>query len=312
MIDLAFPKRTGLVLSLLAALLFSGCGMSASYRPAYQKTIRDFSGSAKYRKAVGVLVLANATPFNSEQAASPFMESFISSLESNASEALLLVPGQSDGPSFLWNPPRIANGDIDVFALSALARQAGINAVVSPVLMDTRLRTRNTGFWFFRDVAYSLQVQTAAAVYDAATGARLALGIMTDEVDIDADQAGIVRNGQEVEVDDLVELAEEMGDALGERMGDAIKNSQWASAVVSIEGGSCVVAAGSEVGIEVGDRFSVLDGSAILTGLDGQRYIVPGPKIGEITISRVSPRQSFGEPESGEIPPAGSILIPGQ
>ncbi len=312
MINLAFPKRTGLVLSLLVALLFSGCGMSASYRPAYQKTIRDFSSSDKYRKAVGVLVLANATLFNSEQVASPFMDAFISSLESNASEALLMVPGKSDVPPFLWNPPRIANRDIDVFTLSALARQAGINAVVSPVLMDIRLRTRKTGFWFFREVAYSLQVQTAAAVYDAATGARLALGIMTNEVDIDEDQAGIVRNGQEVEVDDLVELAEEMGDALGEQMGDAIKNSQWTSAVVSIEGGSCVVAAGSEVGIEVGDRFSVLDGSAILTGLDGQRYIVPGPKIGEITISRVSPRQSFGEPESGEIPPAGSILIPGE
>jgi hypothetical protein len=113
-------------------------------------------------------------------------------------------------------------------------------------------------------------------------------------------------------VSELVELAGEMGDALGERMGDAIKNSQWVSAVVSIEGRSCVIAAGSEVGIEVGDGFSVLDGSAVLTGLDGQRYIAPGPKIGEITISRVSPRQSFGEPESGEMPPAGSIVIPGR
>jgi hypothetical protein len=56
------------------------------------------------------------------------------------------------------------------------------------------------------------------------------------------------------------------------------------------------LAVGSEVGIEVGDRFSVLDGSAVLTGLDGQRYILPGPKIGEITINRVSPRQSFGAP----------------
>ncbi len=312
MIGLVGAKKNRLVLSLLVALLFSGCGLSSSYRSAYQKTIRDFSNSGKYRKAVGVLVLSNATMFKSEQAASPFMESFIYSLESTASDALLMVPGKSEVPPFLWNPPRIANRDIDVFTLSALARQAGINAVVSPVLMDTRLRTRKTGFWFFKDVAYSLQVQTAAAVYDAATGARLALEIMTDEVDIDEDQAGIIRNGQEVQVDDLAELAEEMGRALGERMGDAIKEGQWVSAVVSIEGGFCAIAAGSEVGIEVGDRFSALDGRAIMTGLDGQRYIVPGPKIGEITISRVSPRQSFGEPESGEIPPAGSILIPGR
>jgi hypothetical protein len=178
--------------------------------------------------------------------------------------------------------------------------------------MDIRLRTRNTGFWFFKDVAYSIQIQTAAAVYDAATGARLALRILTDEVDIDEDQAGIIRNGQEVQVDDLVEVAEEMGEELGEQMGDAIKASKWLSTVASIEGTSCLLMAGSEAGIEVGDLFSVLDGSTILTGIDGQRYIVPGPKIDEITINRVSPRQSSGTPESGKIPPVGSILIPGR
>ncbi|MEE4113980.1 MAG: hypothetical protein V2I40_14270 [Desulfobacteraceae bacterium] len=312
MTDIPGAKKNRLVLWLLVALLFYGCGLASSYRPAYQKTIRDFSISDKYRKAIGVLVLSNATMFNSAQVASPFMEAFISSLESNASDALLMEPGKSDVPPFLSNPPRIANRDIDVFTLSALARQAGLNAVVGPVLMDTRLRTRKTGFWFFKDVAYSLQVQTAATVYDAATGARLALGIMTDEVEIDETQAGMIRNGQEVQVDDLAELAKEMGAALGERMGDAINNSQWLSTVASIEGGSCVIPAGSGAGIEVGDRFSALDGRATLIGLDGQRYIVPGPKIGEITISRVSPRQSFGEPNSGEIPPTGSMLVPGQ
>jgi hypothetical protein len=311
MTDNAGPKNNGLVLSLLVAVLLFGCGISSSYRPAELKTIRDFSGSGQYRKVVGVLALSNTTIFRSEQVVSPFMDAFLSGLESHASDAFLMVPGKAEVPPFLWNPPRMPNRDIDVFSLSGLARQSGINAVVSPLLMDIRLRTRNTGFWFFKEVAYSLQVQTAAAVYDAATGARLALGIMTDEVDIDADQAGIIRNGQEVQAEELVELAEEMGDALGERMGDAIRDSVWVSAVVSIEGRSCVIAAGSEVGLEVGDRFSVLDGSAMLTGLDGQRYIIPGPKFGEITISRVSPHQSYGEPESAEVPPVGSILIPG-
>ena len=298
-------------IGLLLVFLLAGCGIASSYRPAEQKTIRDFSGSGKYRKVVGVLALSNATLFRSQQVASPFMDAFLSSLESNTSDALLMVPGTVDVPPFLWNPPLIANRDIDAFSLSGLARQAGVNAVVSPVLMDIRLRTRNTGFWFFKDVAYSLQVQTAATVYDAATGARLSLRIMTDDVEIDPDQAGIIRNGKEIEVAELVELAGEMGDALGERVGDAIEDSPWVSAVVSIEGQSCVIAAGSEVGVEVGDGFNVLDGRVIMTGLDGQRYTVPGPKIGEITISRVSPRQSFGEPESGETPPAGSIVIPG-
>lgn len=305
-------KKNVLPVLFLAALLISGCGIPSSYRPADIKTIRDFSGSGDYRKTVGVMALSNTTIFGSAQAASPFMAAFLSSMESTASGAKLVVPGKADAPPFLWNPPRTASGDLDVFTLSGLARQEGMNTVVSPLLMDIRLRTRDTGFWIFKDVAYSIQVQTAAAVYDVATGTRLAMGILTDEVDIDADQAGVIRNGQEVQVDDLVEVAQEMGEELGERMGDAVNDSKWLASVVSTENGACVITAGSEVGVQEGSRFTVLDGSGVLTGLDGQRYVVPGPKIGEITIQQVASRQSFGAPESGDLPPAGSILVPGE
>ena len=310
MIAFVDRRKSALFWSLLIALWLAGCGITSSYRSAGIKTIGDFSGSSDFRKAIGVLALSNTTIFTSEQATAPFMAAFLAGLEANASDAVLMVPGKADVPPFLWNPPRIANGDMDVFTLAGLARREGMNAVVSPILMDIRLRTRDTGFWLFKDVAYSIQVQTAAAIYDAATGARLTLGILTDEIDIDEDQASIIRNGLEAQVDDLVELAEEMGEALGERMGDAIQESLWLSAVVANEDGACTMPAGSEVGIQAGDRFSVLDSSVVLTGLDGQRYTVPGPKIGEITITRVAPRHAVGTPESGEPPPVGSILVP--
>jgi hypothetical protein len=115
-----------------------------------------------------------------------------------------------------------------------------------------------------------------------------------------------------VPVDDLVEVAEEMGEELGERMGDAIKDSQWVHCCGFNRG-----AVLHHCGWQRGGHRSGGHGSragwqrGILTGLDGQRYTLPGSKIGEITISRVSPRQSFGAPESGEMPPVGSILIPG-
>jgi hypothetical protein len=297
---------------LLLPLLICGCGISRSYRPADQKTIRDFSSSGNYRKTVGVIALVNATRFTSEQVALPFMTVFLSSMESAASDTLLVVPGEADAPPFLSDPPRMANGDLDVFALSKQVRAEGMNAVVSPLLLDIRVRTRDTGFWIFKEVAYSLQIQTAAALYDAITGARLALGILTDEIDIGEYEAGLIRNGQEVDVPDLVDVAEEMGAELGERLGDAISDSHWRTSVHALENGACIIRVGSEAGIEMGDIFTVLDGSDILTGLDGQRYIIPGPKIGEITISRVDPGQSFGAPESGGVPPVGSILVPGR
>jgi hypothetical protein len=310
MIKVSANKRRVLLFPLV--LMVAACGIASSYRPAVRKTIDDFSDTNVYRKTVGVLALVNTTMFTSPQVASPFLQSFLEGLKSEASDVRLRLADDTDAPSFLGTPPRIANGDIDVFHLSAAARQAGMNTILSPILMDIRVRKKDTGFWFFRDVSYRLQIQTAAACYDVITGSRLALGILTDEVDITGEQADSISNGREVQVDDLVEVAEKMGEKLGERMGEAVEKSKWLTSVVAIENGSCVLPAGSEVGIRIDDRFSVLDGSAVLTGLGEQRYIEPGWKIGEITIRQVTAGNSLGSPTSGDTPPVGSILVPGQ
>lgn len=302
-------KRTAAAL-LVAAFMLCGCGITASYRPADSMTIRDVDGGGAYRKRVGVIALANTTIFTSDQIAGPFLESFLASMTAQGGDVIWVLPGSPDAPPFLSDPPRVAIGEMDVFTLSALARQEGMNAVVSPVLMDIRVRSRNTGFWFFKEVTHHLQIQTAAALYDAITGARLDLKILTDEVDIDEQDAQIIRNGQEVQVDELVEMAQKMGEQLGDRMGDAIDESNWHASVVSVTQGGCVISAGRAAGIQVDDRFVVLGASQVITGLDNQRFIVPGTKIGELTITRVDDRSAFGVPVLGDPPPAGSIVVP--
>jgi len=294
------------------ALLVSGCGIASSYRMAPQKTIRDFSDNGRYVKRVGVVALLNNAPFADDQAAVPFMSAFLESIQAADSGAVLMIPGKTEEAAYLWNPPRLADGHLDVFALSRLARQEGLNALVSPVLMDIRVLTRKTGFWIFRAVKYDLQVQTAASLYDTITGSCLDLGILNQKIDIDAYDAERIRNGEEVVIDELFEVVQEMGEELGERMSKAIRESRWLASVVAVEEGGCIINAGSDAGIETGDRFSVLDGSEVLTGLDGERYVVPGLKLGELVIERVTARQSLGKPVSGQVPPAGSILIPGE
>jgi hypothetical protein len=303
-------EKAALPILLVLLVLVSGCVIDRSYRPADQKTIRDFNASETYRKRIGILAITNTTVFTSGQISAPFMESFLSNLKSAAADVQVLLPDQAGNTPLLLDPPRNASGNIDVSRLSARARQEGLNAIVSPMIMDIRTSKKDTGFWFFREVAYILQIQTAAAAYDAITGARLSLGILTDTIDISEKQSEMIKNGQETTVEGLVEIAKEMGDALGEQMGQAIEESRWMTSVASIENGVCVLPAGSAVGIATGDRFSILDTRGTLTGLDDQRYIVPGAKIGQITIQRVTDRQAFGTPVSGSLPPVGSIVVP--
>jgi hypothetical protein len=295
---------------LVLLLLVSGCGISAPYRSADKKTIRDFDASDTYRKQIGIMALTNTTMFTSDQITSPFMEAFLAELKSTVPKAQLLLADTAPNTPFLSNPPRLDNGDIEAFGLCAQARQAGLNAVVSPMIIDVRTSKKNTGFWFFRDVSYILQIQTAAAAYDTVTGARLALGILTEKIDISEQQSQQVKNGQEIKIAALVEVIREMGEQLAEQLGEAIEDSRWASAIISIEDGRCGIPAGSKVGIKPGDRFSVLGVSNILTGLNGQRFVVPGVKIDDITIGRVTDQHALGSTESGSPPPMGSIVIP--
>ncbi len=296
----------------LLVLALVGCGIASSYRSADKETIRDFSGSG-YRMRVGVMSLDNTTRFTGTQVAAPFVQRFLERMQQESGDARALLPGEVGAPTFLWDPPRLANGELDVFGLSAMARREGINVLVRPVLMDVRVRKEDTGFWIFKGIAYYLRIQTAASVFDAVTGARLSLALRADEVEIDDQQAAMFEAGQAVPIDDLTAVVEEMGEELGEQTGEVIKGSRWLAAVIAVDDGSGLISAGSASGLAVGDRLAVLDGSTVLTSVDGQRYRVPGPKIGEVVVRQVTPRTARVSPESesGSLPPVGSVVIPG-
>ena len=304
----AHLKRT--LALLLIAWLVGACGIAASYRTAEQKTIRDFTDHGDYRHIVGVMALTNYTPFTSDQATVPFMRAFIAGLTDAASNARLVIPGRTDVPPFLWDPPRSASGAIDAFAMAAMARQAGFNIIATPALMNIRVKKQHSGIWFFRSQSFSLQIQAQAAIYDTITGARIDLNLLTKDVDIDEDQAAQIQAGQEVPIDELSEVAQEMGEALGERMGDAIAESEWTASVIAVEDGRLTISAGSEAGLQPGDRFAVLDTEGTLTGIDGQRYVVPGIKIGDITVDQTAPWRSTATASSEGPLPVDGIVVP--
>lgn len=303
-------KRWTVSVPLMLLLLVAGCGINSAYRSADKKTIRDFTASDTYGKRIGILTLTNSTVFTSDQISGPFMEAFLTGVKSSAPKALMQLPANTQNAAFLMEPPRLEGGDFDVYRLCAQARQAGMNVVVSPIIMDIRTSKKDTGFWFFREVSYVLQIQTAAAAYDTTTGARLSLGILTETIDITEEQSEIVKNGQETKIDDLIEMAKTMGDQLGEQMGTAVDECRWVASIVSVDTDNCMIPVGGKMGVKPGDRFSVLDASQVITGLNGQRFIVPGIKIGDITIARVTDQNAYGTPDTGNPPPVGSIVVP--
>ncbi|HSO19740.1 MAG TPA: hypothetical protein VLT88_09800, partial [Desulfosarcina sp.] len=111
--------------AVVSAVLIGGCGIASSYRPADTKTIRDLDDGGGYVKKVGVVALLNTSLFTGSQISLPFMTAFLERMAADADDADLVVPGRSEVPPFLWNPPRADDGELDVFTLAGLARQEG-------------------------------------------------------------------------------------------------------------------------------------------------------------------------------------------
>ncbi len=298
------------VLPILLALFFliSGCGMAASYRPTDQKTLNDINATHDYRKKIGVLAMVNATTFTSDRISVPFMERFLSALKSSDRKAQLLLFDDVQNAPFLNEPPLDEAGRIDSFILCEQARREGVQAIVRPVIMDVRAGKKFSGFWLWRKLHHWLDVQAMARAYDTATGASLSFTILTERIDINAQQYQMIEAGQEVDLDALLNVIKDMGHDLGREMGNAIDEIPWMTNVISADSGLCELPAGKNAGIETGDSLIVLSTNGTITGADDQRYIIPWNEVGWLKVTRVTAEKSFAAPETGELPPVGSIV----
>lgn len=301
-------KKSVLPLLLAFSILVSGCGFGAPYRPAVQKTLGDMESSHAYRKTIGVLSLVNTTVFTDDQISAPFMEHFLSALKSSDSSAHFLLADDVQNAPFLFEPPRDDAGRIDSFDLCAQARQEGLNAIVHPMIMDIRANKKISGFWYWRKKHHWLEIQATARAYDTTTGASLSFEILTERIDISEQQYQTISAGQEISSEALVNGIKDMGENLGGKMRQAIRESPWTATVMSADNGLCVIPAGEEVGIAPGDLLTVMGTHGTMTGPDGQRYVVPWNEIGQLKVARVTARKTFAAPESGELPPVGSIV----
>ena len=68
----------------------------------------------------------------------------------------------------------------------------------------------------------------------------------------------------------------------------------WKSYITSVSGNRVSLSSGSKVGLKPGDVLEIRESEDIIAGANNQRFYIPGDKIGEIELTRVSPDRSDG------------------
>jgi hypothetical protein len=290
--------RAAAVLFLLSFSLFllNGCFSFSSLKKSTRKLSRSFSiDTGGLKKKVAFLVLESPTSSGSASFDEMFVGNFLESVKRQCPSIIPILPGDSQYPEEMHSLPRTASGSMDRLALARIGRLRGINAVVSTRIAAVEVRKEQRGMLWYKDLHHMVEIGVRGEVYDTETGAKLLDEGFRHSIEVAVGQDETV--GPETMKDPalfqkaLPLLAVEMAGSVC----DAIRSVPWKGFVTSISGNRFSLSAGNEVGLRTGQILAVYDSTQTIAGASGERFFLPGKKIGEVKITDLSPGHAEGD-----------------
>jgi hypothetical protein len=272
---------------LLLILLISGCSAVSTVKKQTKKVASALTGSDAYRKKVILIPFTGKTSVKDRDFENTFQKYLIKALEEECSDILLIKPGDASFPEQMETLPRQISGRLDNLALAEIGKRLGINAVIIVKSVDVNTKEREKGILIFKDAHYFVMVHAGFEVYDTATGAKLMDEPLDRETEVDETDFEAVKAGRLFQTYELNDIAEEITAESGNNICNAINRKPWQGYVISVQKDKIILSSGRESGIKPGDFMDVFDKGEIINGKYGQRFLIPGHKIGEIMITEV-------------------------
>jgi hypothetical protein len=188
----------------------------------------------------------------------------------------------------LKEPPRIASGLLDGYALAVLGRRVGVGFFMVGTLMDVKLEQEPTGFWLWKDTRAWIRAVMRLEVVDSATGAKILDDSQKDAVEIDGLKYEELKQSQAIRLADFQPAVDRMFAKSARLLCKTLRERPWQAFIVGAEGGRIVLSAGSDSGLAAGRVLEVFGLGAAVVAKDGQRFVPIGEKLGEAAVSAVS------------------------
>jgi hypothetical protein len=283
-----------LIVFLTPALpLLEGCSSFSTLSQTTKRITRNIKAPDRnLKKKIGVAFFENKTSLVEQKVEENFLNYLVENLKKPCSELIMVKPGDAGYPDFLIDLPRQPSGLIDNFNLSKAGKRFGLNVIITGALTNIRKNQQERGFWWFKKTDHYVQVEMSVAVYDTTTGAKLLDESFAHKIETEDIEGDLSSTANLISAPDLTSAFEHIAAGLGEQLCDAVIMQPWQGAILSIDGDKIIIPAGINVGIKAGDVFYVYRNDDTIQGFEGQRFFVPGIKIGEIKIITVSPEQS--------------------
>lgn len=268
--------------------IMTGCSTFSGIVKTTNRMIRDFKApDDDLKKKVAVVFFENETALDVKELEEGFMKDLTGIIRSSCPEIILEKPGDPGYPDALVHLPKQASGRLDNFELAKIGRQLGYNAIITGSLQNIATDQKKKGIWWFKNIHHYIQVQLVAEVYDSETGAKLLDESFMKEIEVDESDLESSNVDLKIRTYVINEAFMDIADHMGEKICNALVLNPWHGYIISTDADKMIISSGKNVGIRTGDVFEVYNSIDTFQGVAGYRFFIPGPKIGEIKITRI-------------------------
>jgi hypothetical protein len=260
------------------------------------------------KRKVGILKFEN----NMVQKAQSFQEIFHRGLPEYLSGQcpgiILSNPAAGGLLNELKETPKLKSGLIDGYALAILGRQLGLNAVVTGSLEDIRIIEDSQGILWTKDKLHLVQIFIRMEVFDTRTATKILDKTVDRRIEVDEIDFQMTQDREQIKLPELNETLNLMLIDIGDSICNAVRDQPWDGYITEINGDRYIVPSGANVGLETGDILEVFDSSRTMEAVGGQRFFIPGLKIGEIEVVTIAEDRLEAKLVSGEDIKRGSTV----
>jgi hypothetical protein len=278
-----------LCLLVSVSLLLCGCIGPVNYRETPQQTILELKKSDSLDQRVpAILAHVPATPVGS-RIGDLYFTTLLDRIGRENHLIKLITVRDTGFPEFMQsftNP----TGPKDLYALAENARSLGFQGIISAAVLDIHPKAEENGVLWWRKKRFYVSVAVSFDMYDPCTGSKMISRVEDKTIKIDQMEYQQLEQGQADLIEDLDAAVTDLAETIGEHAAEVLSDEPWKTSVAKIEGEVIELAAGGLSGLSVGDRLVVFQGRRRMQGPQGEQFIVPGYKVGRITVTSVEGR----------------------
>lgn len=302
------PGRLAIGLALIA--LVAGCASISKVGKFSKDVIHKIHAPHSGLKTYIAFARFEDTSFvRDKDMAAIFRKQVVKQYSKKCHTTWLMTPENPVFPNFLFNPPKLASGHIDDFALAEAGRQHGMYAIVTGRLFNISGDHRQKGFLWFKNTVPQVNISLAMAVYDTETGTKLMDRSEVRSFDVDAEDFDAIRQKNDAGLAVLARLLRKMADDFGDQLCDTLSTSQWKCYVRAVNGTHITLSAGSRAGLKPGRVFEVYAPGKIFKGVNGLRFVERGDKVADIKVTSVTEDTAEATLTSGKPVSIGDTVV---